>query len=1311
MLIGDLISISRAPAVVSLSAVDAARKQVCGGGPPGEGVLRLLAEYFLGEAETRAGFEAMIRSLGRTEERGDAFVVQGVHGSGKSHLLAVLSLLCWQPKEAWPAFISSHPEYTGAAGRFARPRLVVAVALDEYAAASHSLERIVLSRIEAELAAMHDIRLALTEESHLLDLMAKYVTPQAEGALDELAREVTGSAWRDLCHAAPVRAAEVALRFLRETGFPLDWRRSRSEAWGVLRRTLEGHEIDGPVVLLDELGIFLAGKNRAGLNADAAFLQYLAQRTAGERCWLVCVTQRGLSETGDVDRRTLRQMRDRFRTSVTLDLAEFGWVVENRLVRRHRPDGFEDAIRGVHQSLFDGKPEAPFRADDLLHSYPFNPLCLEAVQRAAAACLSRGRSVIRLLQEGARERGWLDRQATELVTPDAAFDVLAGELSLSTTGRRHLRAYETAMANADSLAPHQEGVLATVMKTLTLLGVGGLRWSAARIRGSLVGSAVPQLWQEDGALEAMLRSLYRRGAGLERVRREGEEGDEYYLDVASETSTRIRQRLNELTAEMSLGDARVLRAALEACGDPCFPLAGLVEQRTLGVDWQQARRYLLAACRDLTAASAAELQNTAGALQGPQTKEDGALIIAPPTTRASDQEQAWREMTAGIEGRFARGLLAWIPRSLTETECDHLIEHAALASMAADPTFSGRSDTELRKSVRERWADSALEVKGMLQRAYYGGRVLGAGGSDAIEPERLSALSGDWEETLSAVFSGAFRDLFPRFGSIRPERRLADRTHVNQLINQFIRPGEVRLPPASTLESHLVAYARPLGLVEEQGRKFRLALGRRDLVADVIAEAPPRRDGDEIDPEEVIGFSELAGRLAKSEWGIVREQSDLLVAGLLRKGYLVALDAFLQPVRLDDLGTPLSDHLPYVMRGAALAGPVAEAARTLWQAARGAAGADWDLSRQELVWSELVAWAGQVREDEETRASLAAAAGVFGHEREEWAWAEQCLGRAQAAARGVEASLTSNAGLRKLVGAAARLPGGIEGTARALASWRACQHFLKASLQELARLHRLLTDQRIRCPADSMLAREHRALLQQFRSSEGLVNAGAEVASRAQRWLESYRKHYLAWHARAHAPRRFEALRALRQSPAMAAARRLAAVGVGRDEVEGLDSELSRALASRCLAGDPLPAGRVVCPICGLALGEEVVVPEAGELEARAQEALARQREELAGHSDLLQRRLSGCAEERVRSSVERLVGEATAVGVEELQALLTDDVTSWMKRQVAQPRAKRRRLDDLARRLRGRDLTKRDAARVVEEWLSAGDDDIIEIV
>jgi len=82
----------------------------------------------------------------------------------------------------------------------------------------------------------------------------------------------------------------------------------------------------GVVVLLDELGLFLSAKDRAGLNADASFLQWLAQRTATSRCWVICATQRGLEEVGDIDRRTLRQLRDRFRSGFTLDLAEFEWV-------------------------------------------------------------------------------------------------------------------------------------------------------------------------------------------------------------------------------------------------------------------------------------------------------------------------------------------------------------------------------------------------------------------------------------------------------------------------------------------------------------------------------------------------------------------------------------------------------------------------------------------------------------------------------------------------------------------------------------------------------------------------------------------------------------------------------------------------------------------------------------------------------------------------------------------------------------------------------------------------------------------------
>ena len=44
-----------------------------------------------------------------------------------------------------------------------------------------------------------------------------------------------------------------------------------AEAWRALRKVMVQHDLDGPVILLDELGLFLAGKDRAGLNADRGF--------------------------------------------------------------------------------------------------------------------------------------------------------------------------------------------------------------------------------------------------------------------------------------------------------------------------------------------------------------------------------------------------------------------------------------------------------------------------------------------------------------------------------------------------------------------------------------------------------------------------------------------------------------------------------------------------------------------------------------------------------------------------------------------------------------------------------------------------------------------------------------------------------------------------------------------------------------------------------------------------------------------------------------------------------------------------------
>lgn len=1308
--VGDLVSITSGPVVISLTDVGAVGERLRAGREAAEDLAALLRHWSASDPQTKAALEIMLSSLAREEQRGDAFHIQGVQGAGKSHLLAVIALLAARPDKAWPVFLQGRAEYERIREGFGQPRLVVPIALDEYPTRSHPLEYVVLSRMEEALREQYGLRAALTEESHLLGLVERYVRPQALQDLDEAARR-SGLSWSELRTQDPRSASQAALAVVEQVGFPLDWRRSRAEAWAELRRSLGAAEVDGLVILLDELGVFLSGKDRSGLNEDASFLQYLAQRTNTARCWLICVTQRGIEEAGDIDRRTLRQLHDRFRPSFTLDLADLEWVLEHKVVQRQSPEHFRTAVERIYEGYRGECGEVAFSAEDLVRSYPVNPLCLDAMRGAAELHLSRTRSIIRLIQEACAERGWLDRPAERLMAPDEVFDLLRGEMAMSGAGRGHLHAYEVVMANAERVARGFERQLASVMKALCLAALAGIRWSEAELRAALAGGEQRDLWADGALLRRLLGALYRRGAYVERVRNEAG-GDEYYVDISSRASERMRRRRNELLAELSPSDSRVAAAALAACRDPVFPIAPLAEPRSMGVLWLNARRHVNVVCRDVREMTPEEAGELSAALGSPQTKEDAYLALAMPTVSAAEQARAWVRLRAGCAESQAGRLLAWIPAELADADRDHLLEHAALASMIEDRTFAGRRDAEIRETIRQRFADSQSEVARVLQRAYYEGRVLTVDGGAALEAERLWALHGDWEETLSAIFGAVFRQVFPRFQHIAPGRPLTGRLHTNQIVDEFIRPGGAALPPASALEAHLEAYAAPLGLVEGEGRRLHVSLTKTEIVEAALAATPPRttEHDDTIGPDEVIAVNDLVGRLAKSEWGLTREQSELLLAALIRTGHLVGLDAFLKPVRLDQVAAPLGDSLPYVIRGTPLPGATAEEAKRLWEAACGEETQQWSLPLQERAWDNLIRWAERTsRETEESSAATRRAVEVLEHDAQDWSWAAEARSRAAALAGAVDRSQSSRAGLRNLVAAARRLPGGVEETAALLGRWRVCERFLAEDIDGLAELRRLIADPRAVAPEGSLLARQRQKVLDQFASAERVALASGEVRAAAAQWLESYRKHYLAWHARAHAESRFQGLAGVRRSAAFQVARGLAQAGLGKEEIGSVEFAVNRALARRCLAGDPLPEGAAVCPICGVRLGELPELPDAEELGARVARTARAQMEELQRHGEMLRRRAEACSDDAVAQAVTGLLDAGMEAPLDDLAPLLAGAVTAWLGQQLGRPRAELRELRQLVERLRGRELTKGEALRLIAEWLGDGEDEFVE--
>jgi hypothetical protein len=1053
------------------------------------------------------------------------------------------------------------------------------------------------------------------------------------------------------------------------------------------------------VVILDELGAFLASKDRSGLNADASFLQWLAQRTATSRCWLVCATQRGMEGVGDIDGRTLRQVRDRFRAGFTLDLSELEWVVRHKVVPRREESAFRTAMAALAEGYREAAGEELVSAGELGAAYPVNPLCLKALRRAAETHLSRTRSAAKLLRETVQEGGWLELPADRLITLDVVFDVFRDEIAMSAAGRKQLQAFAAVMANASRIARGEEARVAHVMKALCVLGLGEVRWSERELRASFVGCEDEGLWRNPEALRDTLKAIYQRGAYVERSRGEATDGDTFYVDVSSDASAQMRERLNELVAELVLGDSRVLRAALEACRDPSFPLAALAQPRRLPVMWLKARRYVEGVCCDLRGIEGSELSNRVGMLAASVTREDGVLFVASPMVDVAAQEEAWREASAGVEGRFTSAALAWMPAQLDLSSLDHLLEHAALTLMVTDKTLFGRRGGDFRDRVRERWSASEEEVRRVLHRAYYDGALVAADGRDPVPEEQLAGLFGDWEGTLAAIFSEPFRTLFPRFPQVAPARPLASRAQINDLVEQFIRPGEVTLPPASALEAHLEAYAEPLGLVDGTGGERRLVLKQTGLIEAALSATPGRSSSEEIDPSEAVAFGELAGRLCKSEWGLTREQAELVISALIRTGHLVALDAFVQPLRLEQVGTPLDQGIQYVMRGRPLGGETAEKVKRLWEGASGHVADTWDLPTQERAWGFFVQWARGFSEGGRERAeAITRAAVALGHDPASWDWAREALGSAEAVARVVDPTLTSREGLAALVSAVDRLPGGNQQTRERIADWRACERFLSEGVGAVARPRELVATASV-SSEEGLLARERESVLARFDDSREVVCASAEVKAAGERWLENYRKHYLAWHGRVHAAARFEPLLALRRSAEMDAMRRLGRAGLWMEEAAKIEAELGAALGRRCLAGDPLSSGHVVCPICEVGFKEEVALPEQAEVRARIADVIERQLAEVRGEREMLGRRLEACDNERVREGIKVLLA-SKEVEAGTLAECLTDEVVAWLRDQLGQPKARRRELADLVARLQGKELTKGEVLRIVAEWL-----------
>ncbi|MCA1596418.1 MAG: DUF6079 family protein, partial [Chloroflexi bacterium] len=720
-----------------------------------DGVVR---SYVSGEQDSRRALSSVLGSL--AGETGRGFLINGLHGSGKSHLLCVLALLSAVP-EAWTSFIGSHPEYEALSHRFrSGPILAVTVSLEAHRAGCEDLEDIVFAAAEAALERFEEGQSScLSAAAFALSLAETHLLPLYQDQFGGWLEDRCGGLgeWRSLGRNDPAAAAGLAQEFSREAGIPLEWHEPRRER---LRRLLEisrrcGQR--GVVILLDEVSLYLAGKPREQFYGDVSFLQFLGQQSAYFPLWIVGAVQRGLEETGDIDAETLRKLKDRYVWDLSLSMAQICQVLRERVVHRKDGPGFAALIRHLRESRTgshgggNGSLERD-ASDELTECYPLDPLALECLAAASGRFFSKTRSVVEFVQHVVREGS--RRKASDLVGPDEVFvrfwPAAADypELAPAAAAYRHYR------QNISKTVPDDPEYALRLLGVLAALSLAGIRRTVQEVVVSLGPAGCtkrgpvepPECCSVPGAGERVERSAVPQGLPsvmrahdiLERLRhdegyvdvaRGASPGDDvYFLDPAYDVARIVRRRIAVCSGGIQAGDSRVREAAYLAA-DAALPLSSLGRGVQVEVEWLTARHSVSIARRDLRQWSAAEASAEIDWLCDPRQPETLRLFVGELCDPQAQRHGFLQALRQTPESRWRIGITAWLPRGLRPEEQHLLRNYAAFRLVIEDPTLRltaiGR---QVLEKLRAEQPERDRTARDVVLSAYSGGELIGAEG-------------------------------------------------------------------------------------------------------------------------------------------------------------------------------------------------------------------------------------------------------------------------------------------------------------------------------------------------------------------------------------------------------------------------------------------------------------------------------------------------------------------------------------------------------------------------------------------------------
>ena len=1171
--------------------------------PASDETLDFVGGYLGFDARSHFALETLLSSL--SGDKGGAFWLNGVYGAGKSHLLGVVALLCdgaTGVHAGREVFGALYPAFAPLLAKFA-PRLVVSIALDDYRARNFDLE---------------------------------------------------GIFWREL----EVQAARQNLNLPSR-----DANESRAENFAQLENALRENGLNGLVICIDEVSLFLGGREREGLQGDAAFLQFLGQHSRRAALWVVGALQKNVEDIGDLEAYSLSQIRDRF-TTLPLSLAHLPALVEARLRILDDAHAADELCAQTFAAQSQALPRLDFGPQEWRALFPFHPATINLLESVTSRFFSRTRSAA-LFCAHSLEKCAGDA-ATSRVGPEKIWDYFVPELESHPDLRALLEVWESWEPLAVSIAPDDVADVRRAMKFLLVSKIAGQAPTALHVANAL-GFDVGLGGEGNIDYARQLLEKLRRNAPFVALERgDDAAGDRYAIDLGKRVGELARRHIALAAEGLSAGDARLMAHALRAAHSEPMPLSEL-SGGALATMWANSPRTIAVDVE--SGASASTLANRILSTREAGAQSCAFLLMLPPFSR----EQWQREPTLKLleDPRDRAAFWMWKPRSPARDEWELCRESEAASLAASDPALAdnrrGRAIVEyLEKGAGARHA----QLSRVVARLYLEGElILGTGA--AIEAAEL-ARGETFAALLESVTDFALPQLFPDWPQIAPRARLLTPSNADALCLEILRRPASEPFFAPSLERLARHIAMPLGVATASAGRWKIAAGEPSWREPFI---------------QSVGGGATLGALealwSKNSWGWPAETFAIAVCALLRGGELSALDARGQILAPAQIGLPLRRSVHSLKPGELPPSQTWTRAAAFANAVlHERVGASTFENTQTLA-TKISAWHGETaRELELARARAAQCQRQLNHQNASWPRFEdacQIVGQALQ-------NLPSGGASDALIAATAQLDG--EDLARALRELEVTGALLETRLPTLLSTHALLGDGRGAAPPQ--LSQTRGELRARFAAGESVLRDDDLLESAAQ-WNADYAQSYAQWHLMQHDAARWNSLRRLSQSDALRALERLAILR--HRPLEGgaaIREQLDEELAKFCARDGALERGGATCASCNLGWGERLQLADPAQIEAQIERGLAPLRDWISDKD--VRPHL-----ERRRSALLSWNGESSA-----LNALLTPATLADLDAALAPRRRVARSFGELQSALR-ECRTQSECAATFAVWLDGG--------